>query len=194
MEKLDKKHGLKSVFIVALVLAIFLIIIAIVVKINDYKKSFYKVDVKFTTNAVVQLNNKLPISDDIGKNYSGTGIEKGIAEYKEFTVTNPNDGKIQYEIYLTKTNLNSKNIRSNYIKLYLTDINNNALDGFDSKKITSFYDLYSLRDKPSGRLLYTDSLNPGGKRTYILRCWVADTYVLSNESEIFDFEIDVRLK
>lgn len=193
MKKQDRPV-LKSILIVFLSLVAFLIIIAMIVKVDEYKKSSYKVDVKFATNDIVQLNNKLPISDSIGKNYNGVGIEKGIADYKEFTVTNPNEGKVNYEIYLTKIHGSVKDIRSNYIKLYLTDDKNSPLKGFDKNVIKSYYDLYALSDKPGSRLLYKDSLVAGGSKKYILRCWLADTYVLSNIDEGFSFDIDVRIK
>jgi len=194
MKKQENNHLIKTISIILLSIIAVLIIIAIFVKIDEYKRSFYKIGVRYKTNDVVKLNNKLPISDAIGKSYSGTGIETGIAEYKEFTVSNPNEKKIKYEVYLTKFTTNVKDIRSNYIKLYLTDDKDNPLEGFNKKKVVSYYDLYSLSNKPGSRLLYSGSLKSGESKTFILRSWVADTYVLSSDEEGFSFNINARIK
>lgn len=188
------KHGFKSFLIAFLSLCTILLIILIFAKLVDYKKSSYKLDVKFLDNSIVKLTNDLPISDEIGKNYTGKGIESGIAEYKNFTISNNNDGKVEYEIYLTKSNGKTKNIRSNYIKVYLTDKNNNPLKGFDTKGIKSYYDLSSLDNKIGSKLLYRGYLNSGESDDFILRSWVADTYILSSEEEVFNYSIDVRIK
>ena len=194
MTRLEGKHAFKSVLIVLLALVSFLIVIAIFVKVMEYKKLSYKINIKFDTTDVVHLTNKLPMSDAIGKNYSGTGVEKGIAEYKEFTITNPNDKNVQYEIYLKKQNNNKRDIGSNYIKLYLTDDKNNPVDGYEKEKVKSYNDLYSLNNQPDSKLLYSGSLKNGGSKKFILRSWVADTYILSSSEEDFNFDIDVRIK
>ena len=187
-------HLIKSISIVLLSLVAFILVIAIFIKIDDYKKSKYKIDVKFDDTDIVKLTNKLPVSDEIGKNYNGTGVEKGIVEYKSFTISNPNDGKVEYEIYLTRVTNKIEDMRAGYIKLYLTDEKNNPIEGFDTKKLPTFYDLTALSDKLSSRLLYSGSIVSGGSKKFILRSWVADTYVLSSEEEDFNYDIDVRIK
>ena len=195
MEKLDNDRVIKTILIVFLFLLALFLVVAIFITINKYKRSSYKLDIKYNNSNVVELNNKLPLSDGIGKSYTGKGMAKGIAEYKEITVSNKNFGKVNYEIYLTRVhNSNNKAIRSNYIKLYLTDDKNKVIKGFDKKQITSYYDLFSLSDKPGSKLLYNGSLSSGESKKFILRSWVADTYILSNHTEDFAFNIDVRLK
>ena len=193
MEKANNNHIIKTILIVFLSLLALFLVIAIFVTIDKYKKSSYKLDIKYENNGIVELNNKLPISDSIGKNYNGTGIEKGIAEYKKFTITNNNKSKVNYEIYLTKIHKN-KDIRSNYIKLYLTDLKNKPIKGFDKKQVPSYYDLFSLNDMPGSKLLYSGSLKAGEKKEFIIRSWVADTYILSNDEENFGFNINARIK
>lgn len=194
MKKLNENHVLKTVSIVFLSLLALFLIIAIVLTIKNYNKRFYKLDIDYENNSVVDLTNKLPMSDEIGKNYNGVGVEKGIAEYKKITITNKNKAKVNYEIYLTKIHKEEKDIRSNYIKLYLTDEKNNPIKGFDKKQVISYYDLLSLNDKPGSKLLYSGSLANDESDTFILRSWVADTYLLSNEEESFEFNIDIRMK
>ena len=194
MKKLNENHVLKTVSIVFLSLLALFLIIAIVLTVKNYNKRFYKLDIDYENNSVVDLTNKLPMSDEIGKNYNGVGVEKGIAEYKKITITNKNKAKVNYEIYLTKIHKEEKDIRSNYIKLYLTDEKNNPIKGFDKKQVISYYDLLSLNDKPGSKLLYSGSLANDESDTFILRSWVADTYLLSNEEESFEFNIDIRMK
>lgn len=194
MKKLNENHVLKTVSIVFLSLLALFLIIAIVLTIKNYNKRFYKLDIDYENNSVVDLTNKLPMSDEIGKNYNGVGVEKGIAEYKKITITNKNKAKVNYEIYLTKIHKEEKDIRSNYIKLYLTDEKNNPIKGFNKKQVISYYDLLSLNDKPGSKLLYSGSLANDESDTFILRSWVADTYLLSSEEESFEFNIDIRMK
>ncbi len=194
MKRLEGKHVFKSGLIVLFALISFVLIIAIVVKIGELKKLSYDVKIKFDTTDVIYLTNKLPISDTIGKSYAGIGMEKNIAEYKEFVITNPNEGKIQYEIYLKKIDNNKRDIGSSYIKLYLTDENDNPMEGFERPKVNSYYDLYSLNNQPGSKLLYRGTLKAHESKKFILRSWVADTYILSNDLEDFSFDIDVRIK
>lgn len=189
-----KNKYIKTIAIIFLSLLVIFFIIKIVATMDDHKRRSYKLDIKFEKNSIVSLSNKLPISDEIGKNYDGTGMERAIAGYSEFTVSNINNDKVNYEIYLTKIHNNVNDIRSNYIKLYLTDENNNPIEGFDKKQQLSYYDLFALNDKPGSKLLFKDSLNALESKKFILRSWVSDTYILSNVTEDFDFEVYARLK
>lgn len=193
MKKLDRQF-FQSILIVILSLAIFIIIIASYIKIDEFRKLSYKVDTKFIDTDIIELNNKLPLSDEIGKNYNGTGMEKKVEGYSSFVITNPNDRKIEYEIYITKMSTEQDEIRSNYIKLYLTDDKNNPLEGFENNKIKSYADLYALNDKPGSRLVYRGNLVSGSSKKFILRSWVSDSYVLSKNEEVFNYDIDVRIK
>ena len=58
----------------------------------------------------------------------------------------------------------------------------------------SYYDLFALNDKPGSKLLYNGTLSSGESKTFILRSWVSDTYMISSESERFGFDIEARLK
>lgn len=193
MKKLDRQF-FQSILIVLLSLAIFLIIIAVFVKIDELKKLSYKVDTKFVNTDIVKLTNKLPISDEIGKNYKGTGMDKNVEGYSIFTISNPNDRKVSFEIYLTKMDTDKDSIKSNYIKLYLTDDNNKPVEGFEKNKVKSYHDLYSLTDRPGSSLLYRGTLVSGATKKFILRSWLADTYAISKNEEVFSYDIDVRIK
>ena len=193
MKKLDRQF-FQSILVVLLSLAIFLIIIASFVKIDEIKRLSYKVDTNFVNTDIIRLNNKLPISDEIGKNYTGKGMDNSVEGYSVFTVSNPNDKKVSFEIYLTKIDTDKDLIKSNYIKLYLTDDKSNPVEGFEKNKVKSYHDLYSLSDKPGSSLLYRGTLVAGSTKKFILRSWLADTYAINKNEEVFAYDIDVRIK
>ena len=193
MKKLDRQF-FQSILIVLICIIIFIIIIAGYLKIDEYRKLSYKVNTEFSSNDIIELNNNFPLSDEIGKSYSGTGMEKGLVGYSEFVVRNPNEKKVKFEIYITKMETEEDQIKSNYIKLYLTDDKNHPVDGFNTNVIKSYKDLYALKDKPGSKLVYRDTLVAGGSKKFILRSWVSDTYAISKQLKKFKYDIDVRIK
>ena len=194
MMKRNKKEFLQSILIVLLSLMVFVLIIAGYIKIDEYKRSFYRLNTKFDTSDIITVSNKLPLSSEVGRNYTGSGMEKDIEGYAVFSINNPNEKKVNYEIYITKKENQVNSIKSNYISLYLTDWDNNPYDGFDKNETVAYSDLYTLTDKPGSRLLYKGSLVSGGTKNFILRSWVSDNYVISDEEAMFSYDIDVRIK
>ncbi len=171
-----------------------LIMITFIISRDDKNLKYQNLDVVFSHSDILSIENKLPISDAIGKNYEGSGMEKGIEGYTTFSITNPNKKKITYEIYMVRQKTKTNDIKSNYIKIYLTDDKNVPYKGFESKKIPSFYDFYVLKDKPGAKLLYRSTLKPKEEDKFKLRIWLADSYVLSQVKEEFSVDIDVRVK
>ena len=180
-------------------LIIILVVIALTTVFYSYYRSHYKVmarrlEVNFSDSDIVDINNKLPLSDTIGKSYNGTGMEKGIAGYSSFSITNPNDFRVKYEIYVTKQTVPKKEISGKYVVFYLTDDNDTPLEGFNKKRLPVYYDLASLEDKPISRLIYSGKIDALTTKELKLRTWISDTYALVDEEEEFSFDIDVRIK
>ena len=194
MKKQEKNSFIKSIFIVILSFIFFVLIILLQIKINEYKKSLIKIDVIFNNSVIITINNKLPISDALGKTFKEKRESTHVEGYSSFTIKNPNEKKITYEIYLTKRVLESNEINPNYIKLYLTDKNDKPYAGFDTNSVPSYGSLYALSDRPGSRLLYRDSLVSGATAEFKLRSWLSDTYVVSTNSEDFIYDISVRVK
>lgn len=149
-------------------------------------------DVSFSKGKKISINNVLPVSDKLGKEYDGEGVAEGIQDIKEFNIKNNSSNIVAYEIYLTKNKVNNKELSEKYIKLYLTDDKNLAVDGFDTNKVPVFSSLTALNDKPSGILLYRDNINSKEEKNYKLRVWLADSYAISKDEEEFSFNIEVR--
>ena len=102
--------------------------------------------------------------------------------------------KSKYKIYIMKTDSDSYEIDDKYIRFYLTDGDNNTIDGYDPENINSYTDLIALSSKPLGRLIYNGELESEEEKTFILRAWLSDEYMLKDEEEFFDFDIFVESK
>lgn len=191
-----KKHKdfIKSILIVVLSFVFFILIVLVHRKIVEYKKSIYKLETIFDTSDIITLDNKLPISDSLGKTYQEKKNADRIEGYSTFTIKNPNEEKITYEIYLTERFSEKNVINPNYIKLYLTDNSDKAYPGFDSNAVKSYGSLKTLLDKPGSRVLYKGTLVSGATASFKLRSWLSDSYVISNIDEEFTYDIGVRIK
>lgn len=136
------------------------------------------------------IKSNLTVSDDFGKKIKE---DNGSYVYYEFEVENSSKFDRNYQLYLTKGSENLENeINDNYVKFYLTDYNNNPLGIFDNNIVPTFKELKYIEDKPSSKLLYSDKIKKHGKMKFILRVWLADNYVISDENKSFSFYLDVR--
>ena len=189
------KHFEIAVFVVSLFCIIAILIMIAFIILRDNKNiTPQNLDVVFNTSDIMYIENKLPLSDEVAKGYEGKGMEEYIEGYSTFSITNPNDKRIEYEIYLTKQDPKVNGIKSNYINLYLTDEFNNPYPGFDKNKMVNYYDLYVLKDKPGRKLLYRSKLMAHKTANFKLRMWLSDSYGYSPLKEDFSVDIDVRIK
>jgi len=117
-----------------------------------------------------------------------------LAKDQLFATLSTSNRKITYEIYLTKQDSNIKTIKSNYVKFYLTDENNNPYKGFDQNKMVNYHDLYILNDKPGSVLLYRSTLMGNKTAKFKLRMWLSDSYGINQEKENFSVDIDARIR
>lgn len=170
----------------------------------SWKKGTVKIDEKsyflkfHSEEDVIHLKNELPVSDAIGKTFTGEGTEKGIQSYLEFqiipSIPIEKEKKIHYEIYITKRREDTAFINDHYIKFYLTNEEDNPLKGFDEYHIPVYSELKYLRDKPSSKLLYAGTMLSSEKPKFKLRVWLADNYAIAENAEIFVSDIYVRIK
>ena len=137
------------------------------------------------------LSSTLPISDILGKKYNGEESERGIHIYKKFSITNISLSKRKYEIYVNNLNYNNT-LSDNYIKLYLTDYDDNPFEGFEKNLIPSYVQLKDISNKSGYKLLYAGELLSGKNQNFILRGWVSDSYGNITSNENFTFDIAVR--
>lgn len=139
------------------------------------------------------INNTLLMNDTVGKTLSVENMKVGTNGYVEFEVASKADGKVKFEVYLTKEDADPE-IDSKFVKVYLTDENDKAIAGFDSASIPTYYDLRVSEIDPSARVLYSGSLKNKESRKFKFRVWTADTYELTAETKIFSIKLGVGVK
>ena len=150
--------------------------------------------VKFNSSKVIYFTNKLPISDALGKKIDNKDVESGIQGYVDFFVKNPNNFSVEYDIYLTKRDIQYNQIKSEYIKFYVTNSNNVPYNGYEKHKVPSYGELLYLSDKPNSRLLYHGFLNKNSSESFKIRSWLSDSYVIADNTEEFSVDVKVRIK
>ena len=191
-----KKNKKQVVLALLIVSCLFLVSILFVFFYFNRGKSEDKnqlVSTSFKESQTIILKNTLPISDELGRNIDGVGTEEGIQGYVVMSIQNNTDKDVNYDIYITKKEI-EKEIKENYIKLYLTDEADNPLEGYEQNSVPTYNDIFSLVDFPAARLLYNGSLKGRENRKVVLRAWLSDSYAVSNEEKSFTFDVNVRAK
>lgn len=145
----------------------------------------------FKTSDILTIENKLPVTDSVGKAFDGTGTEEGIQGYVEFSLKNNSKNRSKYVILLTKQK-KEKEISSKYVKFYLTDEKDVPFKPFDKSIIPSYSDFYSFSNRPGSRVLYKGVIDGKTTLNFKLRVWLSDTYVFSEDKEYFSIDVDVQ--
>jgi hypothetical protein len=153
----------------------------------NYEKPLF---IKISHNNIT-FNNSLPISDSLGKEMTYSKANRNIQGFSEITITNSNEDKMSYTLVITKKNNSEYQINDNYVKMYLTDENNNPIKGFETEMIPSFPDLKIFRNDSMRRVLYKDVIKKGEEKKFILRSWISDSYAISSQIEECSFVVEV---
>ncbi len=186
----------KSYFIVFIIC--FLVIAAIIFGIvifngNLFSKRNGEVGIHFITDEKqIYLENTLPIADEVGKKLDGQGTKKGIQGYVEFSIKEESGIASNFEIFLKKSEVYNE-IDTNYIKLYLTDMNDVAMEGFDSSIIPSYNSLRVSKENPGNKILYRGNIDKFAEKKYKLRVWLSDSSGVEIEKKAFKFDLGVRV-
>ncbi len=127
------------------------------------------------TDNVININNALPISDEVGMSQLRQG------EYFDFNISSTIVGNtnINYEISAKDvTDSSARKIDGKYIKLYLTKLNGESEEPlmnpttYNEESIANSY-----TGRPAGEMsLYEGSMNSSEDNDYRLRMWVSDEY------------------
>lgn len=192
MVKKDVRQLTLAIIVIVCLFAVFMGFGFLFNKYKNTENKTYNLGVKFSDNRNVYLENTLPVTDKIGKELDGVSSTKSIQGFKEFSIENNYDKKINYQIYLKVKNSCENMIDEDFIKLYLTDTSNNPLSGFENNKLPTYSSISSLNDKPDSKLLYTGSINKNSISKFRLRVWVSDLYSVNRDKECFSFDIYVR--
>lgn len=189
---MKKKLGLRDSFLfVILGLLIVVLVLICVFRAGQIDKED-ALDVRFSHDPVVKISNQISLTDAVGKNISIQSYKDGVVGYVDFEVNSKVSKTVSYEVYLTKENL-SLEVPAKFVKVYLTNQNDELLSNDDSKILT-YYDLRLSSVDAGGKLLYSGKLAGEKQQKFRLRMWVADTYELTNESRKFISKINVKVK
>ncbi len=131
---------------------------------------------------IISIEDALPMSDTEGINQTGSN------NMFDFTVSAKYRGasSIAYEVYATLDEGNT--LDSKYIKVYLTDQNDNAIT--DADNIPTFNDLTLSNDK-TGKRIYNSTLTSGESKKLRLRIWVSFSYDMPEDVKRFAFHVNV---
>ncbi len=154
-------------------------------------KSSGEIEVNYSSR-IVHIDNSLPMGDEMGKKLDSSDTKDGLYGYIEFSINEVKGKKTKYEIYLEEEKVDAK-IDSNYIKLYLTDMSDKAISGFEGGVIPSFKSLKVASDRPSGKVLYRGKLNAYEEKKYKLRVWLSDASAIDSERKEFKSKLGVRV-
>lgn len=179
-----------------IIIPIFLVVVVIVSLsfiLTNVSHDDNALSVDYLTENKIVVSNRLPMTDEVGKMISSTNNKDGVTGYLEFEVRSNTDDKVNYEVYLTKEDLDVE-VSPKFVKVYLTDDNDVALGGFDVASLPTYYDLRLSDIDPSGKLLYSGKLKNKGSQKFKLRMWVADTYELTTDSKMFSVRLNVKVK
>lgn len=135
----------------------------------------------------LNLTNAYPVTDIVGKTTKA---------YFDFSVSGSIKGKatINYEIYLTPGINNT--LSGDYVKVYLTNNNDEPISGFDSEVIPVYNDLSISSSDETGKRLYLGTLTSENtndrEEHYRLRIWIANDYAEANAGKEFSVKVNVR--
>ena len=135
------------------------------------------------TNSI-NITNAYPISDE----FALENLDK--LSYIDFTVSstiNDPDKAISYELYLTGDTTNT--LDSNYIKVYLTDENNNKIT--DPKIYNSLENTTYQADKQTGKVIYIGNNQGEKSNKYRLYAWIDKDYEQNSVSQTFKFNVNI---
>lgn len=150
----------------------------------------------------IQLTNALPMSDTNGKKLNGD------QEVFDFTVTGNygEKGTVLYDVYATPYDMT---LSDKYVKVYVTDQNDNPVKGYDGDVVPTYNTLEDYNIPAStkdtfttkGKLLYSSELTKEKNSDDLrVRVWLSSSYGSSEKAEentpeqslTFAFKVNVR--
>lgn len=179
-------------YILPVLIVVVVVIVCILFLLDNIPRDSSALDVSVSRKKII-LNNELLLTDSAGKLLTTDNNKIGTTGYIEFEVKSTVDEKVKYEIYLNKENADPE-LPVKFIKVYLTDENDVALNGYNVSNIPTYYDLRVSDIDPSGKLLYSGTLKDKNSKKFRLRMWVSDTYEITSDTKIFSTILNVKVK
>ncbi len=189
----DKKQVMLALIVIVFLFVFFMLLGYFYTSNRNSLKRAYVLEENYVETNNVYLNSSFPVSDALGKVYKGDA-DDAKQVLKEFTYKNEYSTDINYQVYLKKNSkCSGKNeIGNEFVNLYLTDSNDNALNGFTNNKLPTYSSLSVIDDLPDSKLLYSGIIKSNSSMKFKLRAWVSDLYSLGNDNKCISFDIYVR--
>lgn len=189
----DKKQVMLALIVIVFLFVFFMMLGYFYTSNRNNSKRAYVLEEHYVETNNVYLNSSFPVSDALGKVYKGDA-DDAKQVLKEFTYKNEYSTDINYQVYLKKNSKCSGNneIGNEFVNLYLTDSNDNALNGFTNNKLPTYSSLSVIDDLPDSKLLYSGIIKSNSSMKFKLRAWVSDLYSLGNDNKCISFDIYVR--
>lgn len=192
------RKGFTKQIILLMTCIVFLIIVidSAIVLYRNNKDSTKKnnnnpsISVEFVQDNKIIITNKLPLIDVVGKKLQ-YDTESENQAYLDFNISSDSNEQVNYEIYIEKLEVDNE-MDSHYVKVYLTDDNDQPYEGFDSNASPTYFDLRVSNIKPSAKRLYSGALDSEKTQKFRVRVWVSDSYVVRKDIERFSFEINIK--
>ena len=190
--KIDLSSIFKSLIIIT-ILFVFFVLVAYVVKTifnDDVEKSL---SIKSSDSLIINLVNNLPLSDSLAINNEKNSVSDDIFKNIKFDLINNDSKDLNYELYITKKELEDNEINGKYIKFYLTKQNGEELKGYNKNRVPLYDDLPVVDDLPGSRILYKGSIKGNSIEKFDFKTWISDNYSNNNQQEEFNYSIRVRV-
>lgn len=189
--KTNVKEGIISI------LAILILVVAVVgisyavwnqsftgTKDNSLNTGYVSFTYTESNDNVISIENATPMSDENGKKQTGS---KSMFDFN-VSATYKGVDSIQYEVYTT---LVQNTLSPEYLKVYLTDQNNQAVEGY--KEDVPTYNMLPNSSIGEGKTLYKGTLSSSGKSKNLrLRIWISSNYDQPEVSKSFSFKVNVK--
>ena len=165
-----------------IILGLIVLLVLIIVNIN--KSESNKNYVHIVDNKELVIENILPLSDEVGSNFSRTNGNSNI--YYNFKIKSNADKKTHYKILLD-THKGKPFIDDRYIKILLSDKDDNLFKEYktDSVKVVTGLELYNKK-----YLVHRGTLKKKGEEEFILRMWISDAATYDDKL-IFDGKLSI---
>ena len=184
---MDKKKVVVRLLLILVIVVIVLLLLTLIDKAFSKKVDSDLVVTLKSDFDDIKFKDKLPLEDELGKKIKYDSDNSDVQGYYEFEVK-ATKGSGYYEIYAVEDEI-KKGIYPNYIKVYLTDDNNDPVDGYENVYAPTFYKLTTSSINPNGRRLYYGYIKEKQTKKFILRSWISDAYITNYDTRSFGFKV-----
>lgn len=181
-----------STYIIPVIIIGSVVVLCVLFLLDNLPYDDSALDVSMTQEKVV-VNNELLMSDTLGKSISIDSNKNGTTGYVDIDIKSNADGKVKYEVVLVKEDATPE-IDSKYVKVYVTNFNDEPFTEYNVSNIPTYYDLKVADTDPGAKVIYSGSLKNKGTAKIRVRMWVADTHEITAETMIFSTKLKVNVK